>query len=314
MIVVESTAEEYDALFCKDNIFYNTGVFNAFNKNKCDRLYYLIFKDTKVRLGMIAGAKGNSLFCPFSAPFGGFSFVDEKIAIRHIEEAVDVLNIFCRTNDIENLSITLPPTFYNESLVTKSQHVLCQKGFSLECIDLNYVFYLKKIVDNYKTDVISRNGRKNLTIALSRKMQFEVGEGEQGLKEAYKIIEYNRKVKGFHLLMSEKDILNTSKIVKMDSFFVRFEGQAIASAIVYHVTDEILQVIYWGDLPEFSSNKTMNFLAYKVFEHYYLKGYGLIDVGTAMLDDKPNYGLCDFKESIGCDIQPKCTFLQHYSK
>ena len=72
-------------------------------------------------------------------------------------------------------------------------------------------------------------------------------------------------------------------------------------------------MIYWGDLPEYASNRTMNFLSFKVFEYYYLKGYGMIDVGTAMLDKKPNHGLCDFKESIGCDIQPKSTFSIKFS-
>lgn len=314
MTIVETTAEEFDVLFCKDNICYNTGAFNGLNKNKCDQVYYLLFKDAKVRMGMIAGLRGKFLLCPFSAPFGGFSFNDKRLSIKHIEDAVDVLNLFCKTHDIENLRITLPPLFYDESFLTKVEHVLFQKGFNLEHLDLNYVFHLKYIMNNYMTEMVPRSGREKLAIALSRKMRFEIGKSVQDLMEAYKIIRYNRKIKDYPLRMSEKELVQMAKLVKVDSFVVKFEEQAIASAIIYHVTDRMLQVIYWGDLPEFRANKTMNYLSYKVFDYYHLKGFELIDVGTAMLDDKPNYSLCSFKESIGCDLQPKCTFSQHYNK
>ena len=314
MVIFETTAEEFDALFCKDNICYNTGAFNELNRDKCDRLYYLLFKDKKARLGMIAGLKGKSLLCPFSAPFGGFSTNDKKLSIGHIEDAVEALNVFCKENDIENLSITLPPLFYDESFLTKVQHVLFQKDFSLEHLDLNYVFYLKDMMNNYITEIIPRNGREKLIIALSKKLRFEVGNGDQDIMEAYRIIRYNREIKDFPLRMSEKDMLQTAKLLQVDSFIVKFEEQPIASAIIYHVTNQIVQVIYWGDIPEYRSKRTMNYLSYKIFEHYYLNGFELIDVGTAMLNDKPNYSLCSFKESIGCNVQPKCTFSQQYCK
>ena len=308
MTIVETTADEYDVLFGKDSLCYNTGAFNALNHYKCDQLYYLLFKNTKIRLGIIVGLKGKSLVTPFSAPFGGFSVIDNRLSIRHIEKAVDALTHFCKEKELESLSITIPPLFYNESFLTKVQQVLFQKGFSLQDLYSNYFFHLNQILNNYLTEVLPANGRKNLTIALSKKMSFGAGSTMEDIKTAYAIIKQNRNAKGYLLSMTEEEVLQTARILKVDSFFVEFEKQVIASAIVYHVSKKMVQVIYWGDLPEFASNKTMNYLSYKIFEYYYLKGFKIMDVGTAMLDGKPNYGLCDFKESIGCSIQPKCTF------
>jgi len=308
MIIVETSAGEYDHLFGGDTICFNKAAFNALNGYKCDEVRYLLFRDNKLRLGLVAGVKGKQLLSPFSAPFGGFSVLDDKLSVQHIEDAVDVLKSYCVSGGIEGLSMTLPPLFYNESFLTKVQQVLFQKDFEVKAMDLNYVFRLKQMSENYVTEVISEKARRNLKIGLTRNMSFRVGKNNQDLMTAYEIIRENRVSRGFALSMSADEVAQAAKLVQMDSFVVGFENKDIASAIVYHVTDKILQLIYWGDLPQYALNKTMNFLAYKVFEYYNQKGYETIDVGTAMLGNKPNYGLCVFKESIGCSIQPKCSF------
>ena len=52
-------------------------------------------------------------------------------------------------------------------------------------------------------------------------------------------------------------------------------------------------------------------LAPKVFEYYKAKGYQYVDVGPSTEDSLPNYGLCEFKESIGCDISQKYTYIKN---
>jgi hypothetical protein len=50
--------------------------------------------------------------------------------------------------------------------------------------------------------------------------------------------------------------------------FSRFLEIAIGSAIVYQISPMIVQIIYWGDLPDHSKCRTMNFLAWNVFKYY----------------------------------------------
>ena len=143
MTIVETTAKEYDLLFGKDTICYNTAAFNVLNKHKCDDVCYLLFKDSKIRFGLVVGRKGKWLLSPFSAPFGGFSVIDDRISVLHVEKAVDALKIYGKSMGYEGLSITLPPPLYNESFLTKVQHVLFQKDFQIEALDLNYIFHFK---------------------------------------------------------------------------------------------------------------------------------------------------------------------------
>lgn len=51
-------------------------------------------------------------------------------------------------------------------------------------------------------------------------------------------------------------------------------GTDVAAAQVFKVTEDVAQVIYWGDLRQYASLRTMNFLAYKVFKYYYQKASG----------------------------------------
>jgi lipid II:glycine glycyltransferase (peptidoglycan interpeptide bridge formation enzyme) len=128
------------------------------------------------------------------------------------------------------------------------------------------------------------------------------------LEIAYDIVASNRSEKGYPLSMGRDEMIKTAQLVPIDSFIVRYEEKPVAAAIVYRVTPRIPLVVYWGDLSEYASYRTMNYLAYQVFTHYAELGVDRLDVGTSMIDNRPNYGLCEFKESIGCSIVPRLCF------
>jgi hypothetical protein len=67
-------------------------------------------------------------------------------------------------------------------------------------------------------------------------------------------------------------------------------------------------VIYWGDINGYSELRPMNYLSYKVFEHYHNSDIRIVDIGPSSEQGVPSYGLCNFKESIGCVTTLKPTF------
>lgn len=307
MKIVETNPLEFDLLFAKTSPCFNTAAFAEHNKNKCDELCYLLFMDKKVRLGLILARKGDRWTSPFSAPFGGFVSKMNQPTIEHVEEAIDALKHYLSTKQAAHLCITFPPLFYDPSLLTKIQHVCMNKGFETIDWDLNYYFPTAYLKEDFQQRRMSRNARRSLLTASDYDLSFMKVAGEEGLQRAYAIILENRDSKGYYLSMSEQDMLETSKLIEADSFVVSIDAKDVAAAIVFHTANGIVQVIYWGDLPESKPYKVMHFLAINVFEHYERMGIPMIDVGPAMIDGKPNYGLCEFKESIGCDIQPKLT-------
>lgn len=130
----------------------------------------------------------------------------------------------------------------------------------------------------------------------------------EGRRRAYDVIRRNREEHGYPLRMSLSDVEATIGIIPADFFLLRHEGEDVAAAQVFHVAEGIAQVIYWGDLRAYSSLRPMNYLAFRIFEHYSREGLRILDIGPSTEDGEPNYGLCDFKTGIGCDVIPKFVF------
>lgn len=52
----------------------------------------------------------------------------------------------------------------------------------------------------------------------------------------------------------------------------------------------------------------MNMLTYSLFQHYRKTGVRILDIGISTENGIPNFGLCEFKESIGCSVSLKYCF------
>ena len=203
----------------------------------------------------------------------------------------------------------MPPTMYNETFISKQINTLYRKGFVLNTIELNYAIFLEN-TELSSLNYLSRAARKNLNISKNSNLRFVKGKSNQEFNEAYQIISKNRASRGYPLRMTWEQVYETSKVLQADSFLVRYEEEVIvASAIVFHVNKEVAQVIYWGDIPEYSNFKVMNFLAHELFSYYKEKGIKVVDVGPSTENSIPNYGLCDFKESIGCSVSQKISMV-----
>ena len=284
---------------------FQLAAFNDLNKDKCDSVHYLIFRDTKNRLGIVLGKTNNVFFSPFSAPFGGFFPIVGETKLSYFENALDLLIEWVKSNGGNNLSITIPPEVYAQSFISKQLNSLWCKGFEIKDIDVNYAYYLKNFDKNYIGN-LPRNARKNLNIALKSNLSFSFCGSEEDQKLAYGVIKQNREARGFPLRMTWEQVFNTVQIIKADFFIARnSEGEEIAAAMVFHVSPKIVQVIYWGDIPEYSNLKTMNFLSFKVFEYYRNKGLDVVDIGPSSENSIANHGLAEFKESIGCIVGTK---------
>jgi hypothetical protein len=307
VILEEVSPQQFSTVINNPFHIFGSAPFNELNKTKAEQVSYLLFKDSKYRMGLVVGMKETSLLSPFSAPFGGFTPLHDDIKLQSVEESVDCLVAWAKTRGIKNIKITLPPPIYFESYLAKVVNVFYRKNFATRQIELNYHYDLNKFSETY-AESIWRNARKNLNQALANNLSFFKCETEAQKQEAYAVIQHNRSVRGVPFRMSWQQIMDTTEIISADFFLVHAAGKSIAAAIVFRVATHIVQVIYWGDLPEFSHLKTMNFLSYKVFEFYKKENYRFIDIGYSTVDSIPNYGLCEFKESIGCDMQPKLVF------
>ena len=311
MILQEVTSEEYDHII-NPQIFFNTVAFNELNRHKVEQVRYFLFRDTKYRFGLCVGMKGKEAMAPFSAPFASFVTVHERWEIKQLDEAVHCFEELANNEEWHSMRVILPPPLYGASFIAAMSNSLLRAGYSVCFQDLNYSLDLKKLnIEDYVT-LLPSNGRKNVRIAMKSGLALRHCEGDEEKHRAYGVIAENRKSKGYPLRMTWEDVLATTKIIGHDFFLVEKDGEDIAAAQVFHVLDKIMQVIYWGDMPGYSELKPINFLAYELIQYYGNRGVQYIDVGPSSEAGEPNYGLCDFKASIGCDITAKFTFGKRY--
>lgn len=302
MEISEVTPVVYKTIIDTPLHAFNSAEFSTLNAQKCDKVHYLLFNDAKYRMGIILGVRNNILLSPFSASFGGFETLNRKIKIHQIDAIIEVLIQWSKQNKYDGINIISSPYFYNPNFFVKLTNSLFRANFQIKNSEINYHFETNSISSEslYLTNIWP-DARANIRKALTYPLVFNKIDNSKGI-EAYNVIAQNRSERGFPLRLSYNQLKETETIIPIDYFLVNDINQPVAAAIIFHLSSEVVRVVYWGDLPKFSHYKTMNFLSYKVFQHYQQLGIPFIDIGHSTEDSIPNHGLCEFKESIGCTL------------
>jgi hypothetical protein len=305
----EISSKEYSSIFNNTYNIFLSVPFNELNKAKCEQLVYLLFHEGRVKLGTIAGIKEDTFCSPFSAPYGGFSTYSDKVNLKYIDEALKILDKYLESKKIKQSQFILPPNFYNERFLPKVFYSLIQNGYQVKYTDLNYHMNTADF-KHYQTGLVDKRTIEKLKKAFSVGLSFKQVFNENDQSFAYNIVKDNRKAKGRPIYLTFKDLLETGKIINADFFLVYQQEVPIASSVVYHVAQKIVQAIFWADVAEYSLNRPMNFLVYKLLEFYANQGMNIIDLGISTENGLPNYGLCDFKENTGSRASLKYTLTK----
>lgn len=315
MEIKQITLEEYEKICLKPNlVVYNDARFIELNQKKVKKINYYSLTDGKCYFVFSVGERDNGcVYAPYSAPFAIVEPVRKRWDLKHLDESVICMDNLLKSQ-FKGVEFVLPPAFYAPKLVTGFMSALLRHGYSVKWQDLNYAFDLCKINDKNYSDVVRNNARKNLRIANEKGLSITQCNDIQDKKKAYDIISVNRKEKGYPLRMTWQQVKDTLEIVPNDFFLVHKDGNYIASAVVFHVAENIVQVIYWGNISEYSYLKPMNYLAYELIRFYGEKGFRYIDIGPSSEEGVPNYGLCDFKDSIGCEVASKFVLSKIFAK
>lgn len=276
MQIERLSPDEYAKIYTPQHVFNSVG-FTELNRDKAEDLHYLSVHDTKHRFGIILGERNGMLRSPFSAPFGGFTTRGVQ-NLERMEEAVDLLLTYAAERSLQ-LAVTLQPMVYDETQLSKWTSVFSRK-MNVHCTDLNYHVDLQRIADYEK--IIDRSARKNLNHALKESFNLiKLNSNDHSdVARAYEVIRRNREERGFPLRMTLEQVWQTvSNVIRADFFMLEHEGEDVAAAQVFHVAEGVAQVVYWGDIREYSALRPMNFLTYSLFRHYYEAGLHTLDIG-----------------------------------
>jgi lipid II:glycine glycyltransferase (peptidoglycan interpeptide bridge formation enzyme) len=230
-----------------------------------------------------------------------------------IDEAIIAFNQWVTQKKYKKVKIALPPMHYDTQFQTRLINGMRNYGFTIEQLDVNHHFQTPiGIFEECYPKMLFPNARNKLNNALKEDLKFLRLKNEKA-KSAYDVIVTNRAAKNKPLRMSLEQIEEVAALTQIDFFVVMQQNHHLASAIVFHVNEETVQVVYWGDNPDFYEFRAMNFLSYKLFLYYSNSSIKTIDIGISTEDSIPNHGLCEFKESIGCEISLKYTMVKEFT-
>lgn len=285
--------EEFGKIFPQTPTVFDSAAFAMLNASKASEVEGFVLRDSSGLpvSGQILGLRDGVWRAPFSAPFsvlsGDVSRADEFY-----------------TAVAERLKMPLRLVWAPDCYGFEAPHEV--NGVEVIAVEANFHYPLAQF-ESFK-DHLSRSARYNHNYAMRQPFAFFHTDDAP---RAYDIIQRNRRAMGYPLAMSLDDVLQTIKIIPADFFILQHDGSDAAAAMVFHVAPHIVQLIYWGDLPEVRQSKAMNHLAYRVIEWYAINcvDIDILDVGPASTMGVRNEGLCEFKRSIGCIETPKQVIL-----
>ncbi|MDR1812141.1 MAG: hypothetical protein LBQ87_04895 [Candidatus Fibromonas sp.] len=200
-----------------------------------------------------------------------------------------------------DLHITFPPTIYGESFISKCISAMLRNGFKIDYTDLNYHFDLAKPIK------MQRNAKKHWNTAVRNNLRLVLADNAESWQTAYRIIDNSRKERGYPPYLPLEELFETAKATntQFDCFLIYAEQESIAAAMVFTIETKRALNVLWGDNREKKLLRPMNFLAVSMAEHYESLGYLSLDLGPGSKNGIPNYGLCNFKQGLGCAITLK---------
>jgi len=309
--------DEYKTLVPNRAVFFNEPDFTELNKDKVDEVYYLILmRENSARFGLIAGRVGTEMRTPFSAPYSYPVTIIAESKQEAIDAALEVFEEYCVEQGIESIRFIFPPLFYDAHLLSGWVSAFYRKKYVLLNLDINYALNLEKLNVDEETygNLITQKGRKGLRRAERSGLEICKCESEEDYKAAYEIIQIGHESKGFPVKMSFEQLMSTLKLVEHDAFIVKKDGVGIVGEVLYRINDEIVQGIYTGTHPDYMNCNGMNLLTWHTIKYYGDLGYKVLDKAIATEESIPNYGLCNCKESVGCERSLKYTFRKEIKK
>ncbi|MCW3804156.1 hypothetical protein [Plebeiibacterium marinum] len=293
-MIIEIDERKFQNIFGIDPHPFISNKFLSLNRNKVEKIVWLVENIGKPEIGLVAGIKDDKLLSPFSAPFGGFHFKKENIYSTTVDHFILLLQEYVMSVGYKEFRVTLPPNIYHQTFNAKCTSSLLRANFQSLIPEITSWVDLQQFKGVYG----QKNSREYYRQALRNELVFEYTETEDDKLEGYNLIKDNRAKFGRPIYMSLDDINQTSNLWPVDFFKVSTkEGNIVSFAILYRLNPQIVYAVFWGDNELGRSQRAMDFLLLNLWSHYHKLGYKYVDLGISTEDSIPNSGLLRFKET-----------------
>jgi hypothetical protein len=292
-MLIEISPKQFKHLFPKDPHPFISEEFLILNKEKVDKIVRLVEDQPKVNIGLVAGIKDGIYNTSYSSPFGGFHYRRESIHVSTIEKFLEELIQYFKDNNIKKANLSLPPSLYQESFNAKMINAFIRLGFTMQLPEITCWIDL----NNFKGKFSTKSSREFYNQAVRNELQFNILSDIDDKRAAYDLVKQSRARYNRPIYMDFNDILSTGKLWPVDFFSVTSSiGELLSAMILYRFPDKIVYAVLSGDTEAGRPLRAVDFMFFKIFEHYKSEGFWYIDVGTSTESGVPNSGLLRFKE------------------
>jgi hypothetical protein len=283
--------------------FYDTEEFHLYHRKFVSDVYRVIVKDNNKYLGYCyVGVNEGIVKAPYSSPFA-IIYIKNKYKVRDVCQFIKGLIECTKSLNCQKIEFTLAPEIYSPELINSLIPGFFSEGFTVRTIDINNYYDLTDYTSKeFYLDNLIHSTRKSYKKALSYGLEFLEIQKED-FRVAYNVIKINREEMGYPLKISDlqmEDLINMNSL-NCRCFIVKREDNIMASAIIFDVTDDISQVVYWGDISKYRKMSSMSILVTEIFSYYSEIEKKYLDIGPSSENGIINVGLADFKKSIGCN-------------
>lgn len=292
--------DEYAALGLSPTNVFGSYPFMELNRLKARDVACVVNKERSV--GIVFGCREDVYLAPWSAPYLSLNVSDRCSA----EDARTFGRNVGKYLEDKRYRLVFPPEIYDgpESVFLDGfRHNACESLTDTS-------FYIP---------LASSEGEKTWNKSARRNLKKGINEGlvaaiTNNPAECYSLIARHHESMGYNMAMTEKQVLDTSKIIPVDFWIVRNGDVPVAAMYCYRVRHDIVQVIASGDTSEGRKCGAAIFLERAMIDHYRKTLVEEEGISGAVLDHGPtsvrgvqNEGLAAFKSSFGCVVSPKYT-------
>jgi hypothetical protein len=241
------------------------------------------------------------LLCGHSAPFGGPDLVRADPTVEDLLGLVDDALDELRAAGVHTVRIRARPSVYSaaEPLL---EYVLLHRGFTVDHCDLNQHIDLAPLHAGGDPLSLLKRKRSYVRAALTGSYELVEVTGGDDLTTLHHVLDTNRASHGRPPGLP-RDYLERVRAAfpeRVWLLLLRVDGQAVASAVVYRVLDDVDLLVAWGDAGHSLERSPMDLLAHLLVVRSVRAGVRLFDLGpSSEKDGTPNTGLVAFKRSAG---------------
>ena len=295
------------------NIFNEKKYFSLHSTSSQDVFAQLVRQSDKKVFAAVAFYKiGENIYVsPLRGTFGGLSLSGD-LSFEEVEAFM--LDVFEYLYSLGStvIKIRCAPSSHSQKNFSVLFNILLNAGFEIDGHELNYHL---AVDERPYLERISYSSKKKILKAGREGFQASKVESDE-LDQIYRVIKESRRKIGVNVSMSQLQIANMIELFpsKLNFFAIHKTiddlNEMVAAAVCITVSDEVLYVLYWGDIEGMQKYSPISLLARRIYEFAQSQSFKQLDVGTSTLLGKANYGLVKFKRNLGFRETIKLEFIK----